>query len=559
MRKVTVTPSPLINRSLARTGYDYREALREFIDNSADAIKKRIATDPDFKKGEIVIYGNNFSLTSDSNEDKALVIIDNGIGVNADEEQDDIAQVWSLGKSHKDGETDELYGVFGIGMKTSAQSLGKFTTFSSRSSTDQEFMTSIYRSDSNSFDIPVCKSSKTDKIEKRAINRHLEDDTGTVIVIRQLSNKIPSTINQVYNSLEEDLARIYRDDLIKKKFVIKLGFRGSKTRVVDHTSVIDPLYHSDETTKFYFDSGPNGKMHEIEWEGYKIGLRVSHTAAHSGAGNSGLGSGIKGSRKRGIYFRRNEREIDIRSNEGENLYWKSMANVSNFFVEVNFKDDGVGSFPIQTDFAKKSILQDPNFVAFMRKYLEHTVNTVKKVNTSTLNKKDQQSADDCAQIFSEMVKAQRLSTTGDKTKTPRTAKKKSSKEKRSSVTRYRGKAEKFVVDTKEGVRSIFKFETVDMYKDRDLPCWMDVGSTPGVFIIYINEANDWIAKLKNDNQLGIVYRVCGALVLSLKETLKSENEIIDFTEFFGQLLNDFTEREKSFYKEDAPKLIVNNS
>ena len=567
MKKVYVPPSPAINRSLARTGYDYKEALREIIDNSADAIKKRLATDPEFEIGTITIYGESFKT-----DNRALVVGDNGIGVDASLHEEtgearEIAYVWSLGKSHKTNETDELYGVFGVGLKTSAQSLGKSTTFTSRNSPEQELMTSVYRSNAETFDIPVFPTSEVGKLEKKAAKLLLKDSPGSVVVIRDLSDKLPNRIASVYDSLADDLARIYRDDLLNKKFKFCLGFSEGRQRIIDHNSIVDPLYDTDETTTFYLGD-KHGNCQEVEWQGHKFYIRASHTAVlgetkkkTSGA-RSRLGSGIRGSRRRGIYFRRNDREVSIKTNEGENVYWKSLANVSNFFVEVNFKDDGVGSFPIQTDFGKRSVLQDPNFVAYMTDYMDEIIRKVKKVNSVKLNKDEQQVASETAQIFSEMIKSNRKpasSPENSESSTKSNKARKKSESKRASVTRYRGRTEKFEVNTKHGVRSFFKFESVSGPGiNKDLPCWLDIGEE-GTYVIYINEENDWIQNMKDNNLLSFVYKVAGSLVLSCKENFDSDCKSEDFIEFFGQLLNDFTQREKSFKSLPSAQLVVNNS
>ena len=563
MKKIEVRPSPRIFRALKRTGYNWMEAISEIVDNSADAIKKRIEEDPDPSyRGEITIYATNLNFHR-GETDPAIIITDNGCGIEASKEK--ITGVWGLGETDKSGQSESESGVFGMGLKGASLSLANKTTISSRSSEDQKFMTSLFAAE-ETFDIHygVTEHLGTPGSNPYEVKETQRLDKGTVIVLRGLTPQLPKRPSAFISSLEEHFNRIYRDDLKNGLFTIKIGQRERYRRILSKDTVIDPLFYSDEHTKFYYGD-KTGKGEEIDYNGHKIEVRVSHTSLSARGRVSNLGSGCRGMRRRAVYFIRNGREIDIKRSEGRDVYWKSMPNVSNFYVEVRFRDTGNEEVPIKTDFGKKSVEQDPEFVSWMRKYLEPIVANVKKVNVSSLNKSDDEVVKDAGTKFGSIIKTPRLDPSASKSSTSDKEKEKSStsdkeKEKpvikqRPSLKRYRGKTDKVILDSADGIRSQYKFQIVDEYRSRDNPAWMDVDEEG--FVITVNEAHSWVKRLKKSGQLDTVVQVLGAMVIALRVETKSDEQIADFTEFFGQIMNDF--EDSSDVPQEGPKLVTNNS
>ena len=536
MRKVHVPPSPRIKHAISRTGYEWKEAVLEIIDNAADAIKNRQIEEPGFV-GTIAI--NCFDYRQ--KETRSMLIVDDGCGVDCTEDGDAIAKVWSLGGSAKSGKDGASYGVFGMGLKGAVQAIAHSATFTSRSSEQDAFQTSMYKTSEESFDIPVFLTKKLEAsgIEEK-YSRKLE--RGSLVVLRNMKS-VPVKMESVYDALEEILGRIYRDDLTAGKYTISLG----KKRTLDKTSGIDPL-DGGQGTKWYV-GGPNNCSEEVEFEGHVVRVRLSHTFHKGQHGNSKvnlpstLGSGIKGARKRGVYYRRNGREIAIQTTEGKNLPWSGMPHVSNLFVSIDFDDDGVGEFPIQTDFGKKGVVQQDEFTRFLTKYIEHHIASVRAAVSSNkeVTKSQKEVQSEVSNIFSRLVKAPRV--LPEQVSSSVNRKQTSEKKDRIIIERqkYVGKSRRIEIDAGYGVKSSFEFRHVNDYRTRDLSFWLEP-SDNGCWIITLNEANSYVKELIDNNELESLYRTSACNVMALKQVLGNDEEkIIEIIEHFGNLWNQYSE------------------
>ncbi len=548
MHKVHVPPSPRIKYAIARTGYDWKGALLEIFDNCADAIKERQKTEPGFK-GQISISCPGYKANDKSK--RAIVVQDNGCGVDSKQDADAIAKVWSLGGSGKSGGDGGSYGVFGMGLKGAVQAMAGSATFTSRSADNESFQTSLYQSSSESFEIPVFATDELseDELERRAIDKM--DGPGSFVVLRDIKAG-PVSQDQIYDALEVLMGRIYKSDLENGLYTIKLGQQGR--RILDESSGIDPLDGGEYTN--WLLGGPKGVSHPVEFEGHTFKLRLSHSVL--GVGRSAtlktLGSGIKGSRKRGAYYIRMGREISIETTEGKNLPWcGGLANISNLFLEVEFEDSGVDNFPIQTDFGKKGITQTDEFRKFLSDYIEHHVATV-KANTSKdkkLSGTQEEVQQKVGATFSNMIRSVRSAPVKPSPTKP-SSKERRSNEGRASIKRQRyvGKTKKIDVTSGSGVKSVFEFRHVEDYKARDLPFWLEVGKESGIWVVVLNEANAFVSN-KIANDLEGLYMLSTANVLAMKEVIKDEDKIIEATEYFGQLSNEYWSTSKSLSKASA--------
>lgn len=528
MRTVSVPPSPRIKYAISRTGYDWLQALLEIIDNSADAVKKKQEADPSFK-GEIHI--STVGYTNDGS--RVICITDNGVGVDTSQDPDEIGNVWGLGGSGKDGKESQ-YGVFGMGLKGAVLAISESATFTSRASSAEDFQTSLYRVEDESFDIPIfnTQSEMPNELETKLIEGL--PDSGSVVVLRDVKAG-PSRVEHIYDGLQKHLGRIYKEDLESGKYIIKLGNRTSRT--LNESSGVDPLDGGDITN--WLIGGPNGKHEEVEFDGHKFRIQLSHTRMLGTKTNSNLGSGIKGSRKRGAYYTRKGREIAIETTEGK-LPWSGMVHISNFFLKIDFDDDGINDFPIETDFGKKGVNQSDEFLDFMTKYLEHHVATVKaQTKTKEVSASQEETQNKVGAVFSSMIRSARSqpqSTTTSKKG------KRSSPESRPSIARQRyvGKTKRIDIDNGYGIKSVFEFRHVEKYEARDLPFWLEAGEKNGHWVVVLNEANAFVSDSMSANNLENLYMIATSFVLANREVIGDEKKIIEATEYFGQLANEYS-------------------
>ena len=551
--KVNAKPDPNIQRALARTGYTWKEGILEFIDNSADAIKTRIRKESDFC-GTIAVNAPNWNKRNKGTP--ALIITDNGCGIDTDNENT-IGKVWALGSSLKDGSSDDSYGVFGIGMKSAALTLGNSATISSRSNKEHDFLTSLYKSNADSFDIECFKTSELEKELEADYVKELKDSTGTVVVIRNPTDACPGRSADLYASLAYDLARIYRKDLMEKKFVFKLG----KNKTVTHEDTFDQLYH-DETTIFYLGNKigepntlfiPEGMPEK--WKNCVAGIRMSYTPGYTaprgrirkGRNESEpktkVGHGCRGSYKKAVYCYRNGREICMLT--GDAFPWKDKsARVSNFFMELHFKDDGADAdLPIQTDFGKKSVQLNPEFAMWLKEFGSPIIERIAKLKSSTMEQTEEEEASKAASILGTLLRTERAEAVKGSVDTEEIKDKGQSRPRITGVSSYAGKTRDLKYDPGNGhLKSHVQFKLVDDFKTRDLPFWSEPGEESlGSMIIYINEANSYVKNLKDTKNYDILYQTAGALALSLKVKCDDDEKAIEIVNMFGQLMNDYSE------------------
>lgn len=542
---IDVPPSPELNKALARTGYDPYQALCEVIDNSSDAIKNRLEEQESQDKGTIYIIAKNWESDSLPRE---LVVVDTGCGMNNNNHS--LAHVWGLGQSSesKTQNTENRCGVFGIGLKAATMSIASSATFTSRSALSQRFRTSVYNPSEQrkrgDWKIPVFDLCE-ETTEQWAVNKYLKNQVGTVLVLRGLHEGYPAKQDKFYNNLETEISRIYRKDLKDGIYQVKLG----KNRILDESNTIDPLVSLDPNhNSEWFFGGPN-HCDTFEFEGHRFEIRACHwPMGYAGNSKSNikktLGSGISGNYKRGVYFLRNGREIGILSGDSSG-FWR-LPTASNYFVEINFLDNGNSSdLPVQTDFGKKSVKMIPNYVSFMRRKLDPSV---RKVGAYKVKSKPQ-SVSDTKKIYEQIV--------GSSIKVLRRGKTESTKSSSGVVSKtagdktyrtrntYKGKSsEPFYIDYSDGYRAKAKFEHVEDFMRRDFPFWEEQQSD-GTVKIFINEATSFVQSLiKVDENYSFLYPTAAGLVISVSNNVKDANERTEVLGGFGSLVNDFTDKKR---------------
>jgi len=538
-RTVTILPSPRVKMALARTGYGFVDAMLEIIDNSSDGIRKKRLMDPDFK-GSIKVLCQGWRNSKARGKNRNIAIIDDGVGVDCSLDTNAIANVWALGGSKKSADGGD-YGVFGMGLKGAVMAVAPAATFTSRGDPAQNFQTSVYDSKSSSFDVNIFKTDTlSEETQERKMAHHLHDSSGAIVVLHNLEAG-PKTITDVYNILEAHLGRVYRGDLERGDFTITLGDR--QPRTLDMNSGVDPLDGGPTTN--WLHGGPLGEYEEVDYDGHKFRLRMSHTELHvrQGGEETPLGSGIKGSRKRGCYFTRRGREIAIETTEGKNLPWDSLANISNLFLQIDFDDDGTKAHPIQTDFGKKGVVVTDDFRRFLQKHIQHSIEVVKSSHSRNkkVSKQTEEVQSDVCEVFSKMISSPRqqsgsVSKSGSSTRSPAKAEKTSIKRQR-----YVGRTQEITLSNSGMQNSHMDIRHIEDYKCRDLPFWMEVQRRKGYWTVVFNDANSYVSEAMRKGQQEDLYKNATAFVLTLKATSLGEAECIEAVEHFGQLWNQYSE------------------
>ena len=540
---IDVPPTPEINKALARTGYDSWQALCEVIDNGSDAIKRWSEEQGAQNVETIHVIPKNWESES---SDRELIVIDTGCGL--DNDSYSLAHVWGLGESSesKTQNTEKLYGVFGIGLKAATMSIAISATFTSRSTLEQKFRTSVYNPEQQrkrgDWKVPV-NDLIEGTTEHWAVNKYLENQVGTVLVLRGLQEEFPVKQSNFYNRLSEMASRIYRKDLKDSIYQIKLG----KNRTLDENSTIDPLFSSDPShNSDWFYGGPD-HADTFVFDGLTFEIRACHTKIGHGGRNqrkssTNLGSGIGGTYKRGVYFLRNYREIGILSGD-DSGFW-ILSSASNFFVEINFLDDGNSNdLPVQTDFGKKSVKMTPKFVSYMRKKLEACVKKVSAYKVKTKSPSVDDTKKQFEQIVGSAVKVQRKDATKSTKSSTEVVGSTNNRVYRTKNT-YRGKSnEPFYVDYSDGYRAKVTFEHIDDPMRRDFPFWEE--QQKDGLKIFINEASSYVSDMiKIDENYRLLYKTAAGIVLALSNNIQNSGERTDCLGGFGFLVNDFTDKER---------------
>jgi len=367
-KSIDITPTANILHSLKRTGYHWSEALRDIIDNSIDALRVQhnaAAQDGGFVR--IIPIGYDSKLGK--NKTKLIVVADDGTGIGAEQLQ----EILRLGESGKRGTA--ALGTFGMGLKTAAMSLGTKLSIVSTTSTAAELR-------SVTWDVESCMNtgkftaSYSDNPTQKLVDFYLDimggDVSGTLIVIANLHEGIP-TVPAIINTLNSKCAHTYRHMLndnspLGYNFPFKIiAGKTCAAKEVERTN--DPLCVDHENINVLI-GGPSGTFKTITYGDYALKIRMvrfndSGAASAKARTGSGLGKGISGTHRQGVYWLREGREICC------GAFWPPHPLLSNMYAEISFEDSGVAgeSSPIRMDFGKKGVEMDDDLREYLLKHI----------------------------------------------------------------------------------------------------------------------------------------------------------------------------------------------
>ena len=359
----------------------------------------------------------------------------------------------------------------------------------------------------------------------------------------------------LYDTLMKNVRRVYRYYLDPKSaqyldLTIQAGSRGhAKYRAESGSHVKDYIAAGDMTTFFLGDK--DCTFEEFEYEGQKFKVRLSHTKLGKGprtrgSGNaSHVGEGWSNQYRKGWYFIRNGREIAVQTGPFWDDRSEGISMVSNFLGEIMFEDNGVDSPPVKCDFGKKGVEIDPAFKDYMHKLCKHAIAIIaedakhKKTETTVTQdaiKEESQNA------LGRAIKTKRMEAAENTDAERKTDRKPPTGRVRQ---RYVGsKLDSIIHKSVSGLKSEWNFHEVGGTQAEMIPqpFWSEVDkSRPGVFNIYINTTNVWVAAKFGEKKYKEVYQIAATAILCADEHVKS-TEVNDYLAAFGSILSDFEDQ-----------------
>lgn len=229
---VDITPSINLVPSLRTASHDFRTAIADLIDNSIDAECESVW----------IRAGSSGGKTH-------LIIADNGDGMDLETLVNALRYGWH------NPENSGL-GKFGLGMKTSATSLGEKFTILSRSE-PQKLLKAVFDPSiimqQKAWKAPVGYTTEQADLEqmKEFLN---ENETGTIILIENLSQfNSPSNLSHGLLGVRKHLGRVFRYFLTPNHQ--KDSKTGKLRMFVNETEIfgVDPLESQASHTTMWFD------------------------------------------------------------------------------------------------------------------------------------------------------------------------------------------------------------------------------------------------------------------------------------------------------------------
>jgi len=379
-KKIDITPSTEILHATARTGYTWSDAIFELVDNAVDAIRAKHNQTPAGSRKKTLRIRIHPVGTRDDNGKRftgKIMVSDNGTGI--EKSFLESGGIFSMGNSKTRTESTDATGVFGVGMKTAAQTLGTKLRILTTTTNLTNLVSAVVDFDkvikTGTWEAEFFDGDGITEDDRKLYKKYNSPSkSGTVIVIEGTKGKVP-TPYAVITTLERRAAHHYRHLLNSdSKLGYSLPFEIYLGATLDRPVRCDwdPLCVSHERTEVFIGD-KFGNFKEFEFKGQKIQVRMTHTLLKKGEsrhrmdGLGNLGAYQGGIIRQGAYFIRNGREIATQST------WKHASVAGNTFAEVAFVDDGrehadCKTF-IKTDYGKKGVVIDDDLDIWMRKYI----------------------------------------------------------------------------------------------------------------------------------------------------------------------------------------------
>jgi hypothetical protein len=218
-----ITPHKSLMPKIGRSGYTVPQAIAELIDNSIDA------------KVNDKVLNIDIEISNESIE-----ITDNGTGMSKEE----LIKAFSLAHSSKEGKLGE----FGLGLKTSCQSLGEYFSITTCREEDKE----KYQID---YDVEEWLKNDKHSWSKYPIKILKKEDNcqyGTVIKIEKLNKQLTTKTKYAIQKTKEDIGNRFSPFILGGEVVIKINGVSSRPIIPELT----------DDGKTEFEITPNGnKIH----------------------------------------------------------------------------------------------------------------------------------------------------------------------------------------------------------------------------------------------------------------------------------------------------------
>lgn len=370
-KQIKCCPKPQMAKSLQNTDHDPYTAIADIIDNSIDADATTIKVDIRMENKELVVR-----------------IIDDGVGM--DEEVLIAAMTYG---DHRSG--DNGHGKFGLGLKTSATSIGNRFEVHTRNA-DGKIIRGIFDVDDlvaeqdpdHQWELPI-----SDEISDEDVlwfNSQTGTETGTIITITKIDR---TNASQLAQTMRNHLGRVYRNYLAPKDATVA----GKIKMYVNNGLVyrIDPLLRhlpSTESQQIPIELAPGEVVHATIVKLQRLEEREDDSVV---AGNLNTNN-----RNQGVYVMRNDREIMSADKKVFAFTWPGKFHNDYNYIRVEFAYSSVldKHFPLNHN---KTAIQIPN-QSIQDKIRDHILSRVKELKRRIAEEGNAVASEKTQEIFDEV-------------------------------------------------------------------------------------------------------------------------------------------------------------
>lgn len=213
---VDVTPTPRILATLGEIPFEVWQCLAELIDNSIDASRRALASNPKDSNLRIDITWAGESL---AHADREIVVQDNGAGMELQKLQD------AARAGFTSNDPIRNLGLFGMGFNIATARLGDETRFLSATEEMEEWV-------GIAIDFEELVKGSTFAAPVITMPKEHPEDCGTRVIIRKLKTGVHGELSRRHNTIRRRLESIYSPLLVEGSIPIFL--QGVKLRPHRH-------------------------------------------------------------------------------------------------------------------------------------------------------------------------------------------------------------------------------------------------------------------------------------------------------------------------------------
>lgn len=377
MKEESFVPNVKLIKTLRDIGYTNYGAICDIIDNSIDAQK---STKKPFINVDVRIPKNN-------PYNGCITIIDNGSGMDINR----LKEALVLGSETDKTRLKDL-GIFGIGLKSSAISIGSRLEIITRNKKSGVANIGIYDIDKaielNKWDFPEVR--KCNESEMEFFNDELKNSTGTIVKIKKLDRLSNKNQTQFESILRNHLGENFR-------YFISENNEDNKIKLTLNNKIVNKIDITCMDLKDTVILNPDDydKFREFTVDGVVVKFKLNHYFISPEAKKfENNDPRMPNAINQGIYVLRNNRQIK----RGELFNIRVKHNTLNFYrAELFF--DSIYDDVFRTDAKKTSIKLPQEFIDLLKsEIIDMTSLSRKKYLESNPSYKDEDLLDQLSHI-----------------------------------------------------------------------------------------------------------------------------------------------------------------